>query len=203
MQTLNRMWRLQLSGLLLLAIAVNAQQKSPPSEQTGVVSGRIFAITKDGDLKPARLAKVYLFYTYRSAKAANASPAEETNSAAHVWSENLSKLTEGYLKALDREGASWSDSLMCHKKLLTYVEALSATADWAADDRRVWQMLTTNADENGVFKVTVHHPGKYALLAYGQAGFSKAVWEDDDIVVNPGVTTTGKLSSPAEACLAD
>jgi hypothetical protein len=62
--------RILLSLLLIAVSCVFAQQKpktasKPASPGPGIVSGRVFAITGGGDVKPARMAKVYLMYLYR------------------------------------------------------------------------------------------------------------------------------------------
>jgi hypothetical protein len=176
------------------------QQKSPPA-RAGVVSGRIFAVTKGGDLKPARMATVVLLYVYRSEKAANANP-EELDSAGMAWLDSRLHAMKELTRTLAAEGANWSDSLVCHKRLLTYNDALSATLSWAREKHKAWQILSTDADEDGMFKVAVPHQGKYTIVAIGQAGFNDAVWEAKDVRVNPGMTTAVKLSSPAESCLA-
>jgi hypothetical protein len=66
---------------------------------------------------------------------------------------------------------------------------------------KLWQILFTDADENGLFKVTVPHPGIYTILADGRAGFNDAFWELNNVIVGPGITKTVKLSRPEESCL--
>jgi hypothetical protein len=178
-------------------MAADAQQQKSSIARAGVVSGRIFAVTKGGDLKPARMATVVLLYKYRSEKAANEN-AEEMDSAGMAWLDNkLHAMNE-----LAREDKSdWNDSVWCHQHLGTYHEALSATLSWASEKHKAWQILSTDADEDGTFKMAVPHPGKYTIVAIGQAGFNDAVWEAD-FVVNPGMNAAVKLSSPKESCLA-
>jgi hypothetical protein len=195
--------------LLVLTTVMCAQQRKPLSAKAGVVSGSIFAITESGDLKPARMSHVYLLYTSRSVKTANANPEDATAGAA--WLDNHNKAMEDYTKALVEEGMpdSLSSSqreglrrMMCRKHLLTYTVALTATVTWSSSNEdKLWQILFTDADENGVFKITVPHPGAYTILAEGHAGFNDAFWELDNVIVNPGITKTVKLSSPKESCL--
>ena len=194
-----------LLALLVLATIVGAQQQKSPSVKAGVVSGSVFLITKCGDLKPARMADVYLLYLYRSVKVANANP-EDADSAGHAWMDNYNKVMEEFLKVFaSPEGMAWSDKLACLKHLQNYQDALSQTRDWASAKHKGWQILITETDENGVFRIAVPHPGEYSILASGRAGFNDAFWVVDapGIIVNPGATTTVKLSSPAKSCLAD
>ena|ERR1039458_2241530 len=191
---------------LLLATVATAQQQhqTPERAKAGVVSGSVFAITKGGDLKPARIAHLYLLYIHRSVKFAMANP-EDENSAGIAWMKNHNREMERYNTERASQGMSWSESMACLESLHTYTKALSETLDWlTANPRKLWQMLTVDADENGVFKIAVPHPGAYIIIARGQAGFNDAVWEADladPVIVNSGAATTVKLSSPAESCL--
>ena len=63
---------MKMLALLLLSSAVFAQTKTTkpttPGPRPAIVSGRAFLITKGGDLKPARMASVYLFYSNQMPK---------------------------------------------------------------------------------------------------------------------------------------
>jgi hypothetical protein len=82
--------------LLTLATAAGAQQQKSPPVKAGVVSGSVFAITKGGDLKPARMAKIYLFYASQAAAESG-----ETGTAGTAWRSNLHIAMDKY----DREQA--------------------------------------------------------------------------------------------------
>lgn len=78
---------------LLGSICVSAQSaKRATFAGTGTVSGRVFAITKGGDLKVAQLAHVYLFYS-GSLKGA------EENTAASTFTSALTSETDYHGKA--------------------------------------------------------------------------------------------------------
>jgi hypothetical protein len=84
---------------ILIVIAGVAQQKPSPKTtgKPGVVSGRVFAITKSGDLKPARMAHVYLLYWHRTTK----SDPKEEDSARWIWQANLNIALENFNKKLE------------------------------------------------------------------------------------------------------
>jgi hypothetical protein len=202
-QTFRFASRLAVEMVLLSIFASSQQHAGMQVAKAGIVSGSVFAITKGGDLKPARLAHVYLLYVHRSVSFANAHP-DDDNSAAMSWIDNHNKAMEQYDKELSAEGMNWSDAVMCRKRLLTYHEALSQTLEWMKGNQKSWQMLAVDADENGAFRIAVPHPGDYIVLATGQAGFNDGFWVTDLLntaAVKPGQTTNVKLSSPAEACL--
>jgi len=189
----------------LLAVIASAQQKSSSASNAGVVSGSVFAVTQGGDLKPARMANVYLFYVFRSVKWANAHP-EDEDSAGSAWLDNSTKGLEEMTKeeaAMDER--AWNKNWHCHRELLAYSNALLDTRKWASANGKEWQILTTTVDENGVFKVRVPRPGRYIIVASGHAGFNDAFWDApgsaDEIDVASGTTMTVKLSSPQVACL--
>jgi len=195
-----------LALMVVLAGCAVAQQKSPSKATSGVVSGSVFAITKAGDLKPARMASIYVFYIFRSAKWAEAHP-EDENSAGAAWMTIRNEEMQKRLQEKETpEGMRESDSESCHKTLLLYLKALQETRKWVTDRHKDWQMITADADENGAFKARVPRSGRYLVVAYGRAGMNDAFWDNSsgsgigiDLVV--GATTTVKLSSPEDGCL--
>ena len=101
--------------------ATNFTSKPAPAAKPkpGVVSGRIFEITKGGDIKPGRLAEVYLV-----------SWDGVESSAAQRWHNEYLKARQEYINKLKE--SRWSDSIACHMALLTYDEATIAVLDSAA-----------------------------------------------------------------------
>jgi hypothetical protein len=181
-------------------IFANAQQK-PASSSGGTVSGRIFAITGSGDIKPARMASMYLFYMYRSVKYAEIHK-EDENSAGMEWLRAQTQATEEANKAVEQDDAkNWTERLTCLKYLRIYNQAVLDTLKWAEKENKEWQVIPFEADEEGLFTIKVAHPGKYILMARGRAGFNDAAWESDEIVVAPGANVKIKMSSPKESCL--
>jgi hypothetical protein len=193
----------------------SAQQKVPPKAakttvsvplKLGVLSGRIFAITTGGDIKPARLAKIYLFYL-RGLKIAEANE-EDQNSAGMAWlteeAKALKELNEALLKETReimtmQRYSPWSESVVCLKELTAYQNAVIGTLTWGQESpTRSSQILYADADEEGAFKIPAQ-PGTYTLVASGRAGFNEAFWEAE-VTVEPGTETTVKLPSPKKAC---
>jgi hypothetical protein len=93
--------KLPLLALLTLAIAATSVfgQRAPtkgPAQRPkpGTISGRAFGITAGGDLKPARLAKVYLLHLTGSLPSAADADAgnKEDDSAALRWLKDLNRL---------------------------------------------------------------------------------------------------------------
>jgi hypothetical protein len=240
------------SHIRVFGLVASAQQRSATKSaaKPGIVSGRVFAVTKSSDLKPARMAKIYLIYVspiYRSAKAANVASKEEQDTAGLAWTSSLTKAKEEEDQALegnnkafeeltrekadivakkqgvfdieqmrkldDAEGAivakqatitaGWSDSVVCRKELLEYQGSLVEALKWASAQRKEWQVIRADTDEDGVFKFKIPRPGTYMLVAHGQAGFNEAFWVSENFVANLGAETSLKLSEPEKACMTD
>jgi hypothetical protein len=189
--TCNRAFRLVILGLLTMTPVFAYSQQHPSTKVAnapGVVSGRVFAITGAGDIKPARVATVYLLYVYRSVKYAEAHP-EDENSAGMEWLKQRNTAFENFMDERKTNGESWSDSLDCQTELLTYRKALLGTLNWATSKNKPWQIIGTETDEEGMFRVEVPRPGKYTLIVRGRAGFNEAAWISENIHVAPGTET--------------
>jgi len=199
-------------GIVLVTSGMHAQQKtaSQSTHTPGIISGRAFAITKAGDIKPARMADVFLFYMFGSVKEANQAG---LNTAGLAWLDNRNKETEKHTQELtdmmkrnearsDSENhETWSDSQRCRKEYLVYVNATAATLDWTTDKSKWWQVVIGHANEEGTFRVTVHRSGTYVVVVHGRAGLNDAFWITDLVKVTPDMETVLKLSSPEIACL--
>jgi hypothetical protein len=179
-----------------------------------VVSGRAFLITVAGDVKPAIMAKVYLLY-WGDAN-------EYQNSVAHEWLEENQKATKAWAEEMKTDHYySKSKSEICRRGLRNYSYAFSKTFDWVSANKKEWQLIVGQSDEEGSFRISVPHPGAYMLVVVGHAGFNDAVWISGDgttigpgtgsititpngygiITINPGKETSVKMASPVYACV--
>ena len=179
--------------LLVAASSMAAQQQTETAKprmlasKPGVVSGRVFAITGGGDMKPARLARVYLFYAGRNDE-------EAKTSVGMTWLNENVAAVEAQVKLVEAERET------CAADMLTYDKAILATLKWGEDQKKANQILTADADEEGNFKITSVTPGFYVLLARGRSGFSEGIWSQT-IKVESGREAIVKLASPEKACL--
>lgn len=178
-----------------------AQQKTARKIVTkpGVLSGRGFAITAGGDIKPARMADVYLLYECHGKMPEADKEYQGTAGGMPFMDQELKRLTE-YTQWLEENGRDLSESLVCRRELLSYDSFVVQMMTWAKDQNKMWQVIIDQADEEGTFKTSVPHPGRYRLLIRGKAGLNEAFW-NADVVVNSGEETTVKLSAPNKACL--
>lgn len=207
-------WFLCSATIVLAIVAVvgaqqqNAKKTSPPG--TAAVSGRVFVITEGGDLKPARLANVYLLFKGIGRTVPQSS--EEATAALVFQEAHLTNLLEAE-QAIGRtladsakaqaQGVPFDqdeyEDMSCHKKLLTWDQSIIATMKWAQAGKREKQFLFTNADEEGYFKITKVPAGSYAVVARGQAGINDASWYME-VSVKQDQEVSVKLASPARAC---
>jgi hypothetical protein len=198
---------------LVMPAAVAQQKTARTAPKPGVVSGRVFAIRQGGDIKPARMAKVYLLWKYHSL---NEALAEEKKgmtygSADLTFSDRKIKAMQANLDESQRDAAAqnyWSDSLRCSKDLGAVDDAILATWQWCIDQKKMNQIPMADADEEGNFRITGVRPGVYDVIARGRAGFNDAFWDIggldsglQHITVAAGTEITLKLSSPEKSCL--
>jgi len=176
---------------------IPAKQIIGPNEKQervkGSITGRVFAISKGGDLKPARMAKIYLFFTY-----VDGNQQTDTDSAGfkflllEIQKEN-DLIAPGNAKMKNREE-------FCKGILARVDTAILLTVQWAREQEKSSQLDFADADEEGRFRIDGVTPGTYVIVARGRAGANDAYWKET-IVIKPNTTLSVKLAQPSEACL--
>jgi hypothetical protein len=182
----------------------NAQKLSSghPTRKLGSISGRVFAVTKAGDLKPARFAHVYVFGDLPN-------PLHESAQTVFLQGtiDGENRLAR-WIKATD----NYSEAVVCQKGLLIVDESLDKVAQWVEQNKMYSQLKGTDADEEGKFRVSGVASGTYTVVIRGRAGINDAYWQADVFVGLDGKVTEFaggaatqvaevKLGSPKEACL--
>jgi hypothetical protein len=179
---------------------IPAKQTNGPSAKQervkGSITGCVFAISKGGDLKPARMAKIYLFFTY-----ADGNQQTHTDSSGFKFLLSLSAeirkksdlVASGNAKMKNREE-------FCKGILATVDTAILLTLQWAKEQEKSSQLDFADADEEGRFRIDGVTPGTYVIVARGRAGASDAYWEEE-ITIKPSTTLSVKLAQPSEVCL--
>jgi hypothetical protein len=193
----------------LLANPASAQQSgvkisTPNLATVGSIEGRVFGITRGGDLKPARMPRVYLLY------GGQREDLEETSAQAHYEAKSIDAAMARTKKELEvaekraSEGADpqGTENLNCKRHLLDDDQALIDTAKWALDSKKAKQVLTTDGDEEGKFRIKGIPPGHYSLIVRGQAGANDAFWQSS-IIIKPGAVIQVKLSNPGFSCFVE
>jgi hypothetical protein len=171
-------------------VAMGAAPTSPkePASQAAQethqqVTGKVFAITGGGDLKPARMARVYLLQG-----------CEHGPCASLTYMNKLGDKLRAQLKAHD---------FSCRVDLLTRLDALKETlTEWSTKSDNAIQVQFGSTDEEGVFQFQKVLPNSepYFVLVSGRAGANDAWWQGE-VKVDPGKDATTKLGSPEKACL--
>jgi hypothetical protein len=178
------------------AEAVSASPREPASKspeqeaqsKAGVITGKIFLITRSGDLKPARLAMVFLLDEHAGGNGGKDSAAVLY---LHTKIENM--------KTSFHQLADPDENISCPTSLLVFDKSLKSTLEWNEKEHKD-QIEITETDEDGAFRFSGVRPGEYLILAKGHAGANQAYWEQDAIAA-PGKEVAIKLASPAKACL--
>jgi hypothetical protein len=191
--------------LLIGHLGTSPVQQRPATPKGGTVLGRIFAITKGGDIKPARMADVYLFYVSRNPNFATLDKEgkeeyEDSVGGGQYLSEEVNRLKEEN-EWLEANAVQVSDSLVCRHELLSYDKRNIQLLEWARARNKGWQVIIAEADEEGTIRINVPRRGMYRMVVRGRAGYNDVIWQSD-VVVRPGEETSVKLSTPLHSCLA-
>jgi hypothetical protein len=181
------------------------------------VSGYVFALTKGGDIKPARLAKVYMFYSGPIGEAIpkTAEKFIDPSFAADVFPHEVAKGMEE-AKEWEADKPYLQDTTRCQDKMERgYGGALLATLRWGGQHKG--QIVKGDVDEEGKFELTlppteqsasfkiraphdhVFVAGNYLVVVSGTAGFYDAYWLNV-INVKPGTAVNLKMSDPKMLC---
>lgn len=187
--------------LLIIPSIMFPQQSRALHRQTlagGTLSGRIFAVTKVGDVKPAIMANVYLFFEVSVHPNGKVSDAGSDGSAGNVFLENTNKEMAAELQKMQQNALD--EQVECLDELMVYQKAIVTTLGSMPNNKQ-WQIVTGKTDENGYFELSVPRQGSWMLVADGQAGANNAIWEEEGVRVFAGKMTQTKIGSPEKSCL--
>jgi hypothetical protein len=195
-----------------------------PILKPATVSGYVFALTRGGDIKPARMAKVYMLYS-RPEDKPSTQLVERASGAIYATDEfRKDQLNEDDKeKAWEAADPALTDSTKCRAKLLHVSQgAIVDVLNWGNEHKG--QFVFGDTDEDGKFEITipkpdaedatfepalrepapdgkiVYAPGVYLIVVIGSAGYNDAFWENE-VTVRPGEQIKVKMSEPTKACL--
>lgn len=171
----------------------NASPPPQPPKVTTTLSGRVFVITVGGDLKPARMARVYILSGDSLANEEAISGAAES---ARLHCESAHRLREAVDTGNDSSGFMAKDLRM---ELSAYRDALARVEKFVAADVGTKNALAISADEDGRFSVSSLSSGSYRVVVFGQAGVNLGYWRER-LRVNVGDHIELKMSEPDLAC---
>jgi hypothetical protein len=191
--------------VLCFALLAQGQVKTTPPRPpiTGALTGKVFAITKGGDVKPALMAHVYLYSEspYKGTVDPMGELIQSLLKNDRTYEESLTSIVEKADKK--EEGNPYDDKLRRHHELdIKLSESchnfLRDIDDSISSNSRIgFPFYSTDTDETGVFNLSRIKLGKYWIVVRGQAGSSDVLWVDEIVVKG---ATTIKLSSVAKAC---
>lgn len=175
------------------------------SSQLGSIEGRVFAITREGDLKPARLAKIELFFEDRTSN----HKVVPTPEAESVYLFFLTKLLEKkQIQRSRNQNAPVDYSISnevdeeraCQEKLQEIDGSILETLEWVQENNKANRIASVDTDEEGNFRLSKLGFGKYRLLARGRVGAYDAYWEEE-IWIENRTPVTAKMGKVDTACL--
>ena len=174
-------------------------QHKAASSIMGSLSRRVFAITKAGDLKPARMADVYILYASGVARDGKSVDVGET--AELVFMEEQNHAQALYVGEIGKN-PQWSEGETCMHDLATFRPSMIKALEWVEDHKKQNQLVKTQTDEDGNFSASLP-VGKYHVYVRGRAGFNEALWDTEleYVAIQPGAHVVLKLPSPSTFCL--
>ena len=134
--------------ILLLLIPPSSAQKKDTKPATLPLAGKVFAITKGGDVKRALLARIYVFHSR------DADSLELLLNSSEIFDFDQKGACSRYLSLIDEDLGGW---VKMKPSIVAY---------------------TGKTDETGSFKIASVKPGEYFVIVRGQAGSSDALWMD-------------------------
>ena len=203
--SIQQLWILFIVVSLLVPVAISAQHRQTPNavpsyRAPGSVSGRVFAITEGGDIKPARFAHVYLVYLWSGIPAPKAEAEKPIETAGATFLGRYNDALQRHLDEMKDPDFARDEVLVCQSELLAVNRAVLATLDWVRKNGKSKQFIGVDTDEEGSFQVASVPPGRYTLMARGRAGINDAFW-NSELSVQAGSHVSVKLSSPEKACI--
>jgi hypothetical protein len=152
------------------------------------VKGRVFLITRGGDLKPARLADVYLFSVRTVLDLASM---KRYRDDAEKWCNSANESRQIGPETVTRvDLAFYKDQIEALEKTFNAGVGRAGTTKDA---------FAGNADEDGRFIFEGIPSGAYTVVVFGQAGVNLAYWQAA-LTVTTGEQPEIKLSAPVTAC---
>jgi hypothetical protein len=187
-----------------------APHRNPTSQSAedissyGSVTGRVFAITKGGDLKPGRLARVYLLFAVEAVNGKVGGSDEKT--AGNIFLEALNQGAETNLKKMQEYAknpilsSTEIEAMSCTDDLQAADAAIMRTLAWSVGQNHQSEVLSTDADEEGDFTFAKVQRGSYVGVGRGKAGINDVYWQQD-VSLESGQTVEVKLHDVETACV--
>jgi hypothetical protein len=166
----------------------------PP--RTAGLTGKVFLITGGGDIREARFAS--LFVLSGDVVAQFRATLLQTQEWLTEQNSDMEK------KFTDRSDIAREELIHCHIGLLGINRELTDLAkrdllNMATLPAKDPEMVLSETDEQGIFKVTGLKPGGYTIAVSGSAGTNFALWIED-VSLESGKDTSVKMHSPSMAC---
>ena len=160
------------------------------------LTGQVFAIVNSGDMKPARLAEVYIFRVYSEKQSKDVVAKDIAAGTPRLdFSDVLNSASMFYVTARKKADVAPGPC----QEVDEYYFARALTAKWASQNDPS-QFGETLADEEGNFAFTEVPPGYWSVVVNGRVGMNRAVWEEK-ATIEDGKRVSIKLVTTTASCL--
>lgn len=168
-----------------------APTKTRPPLPAGL-TGKVFAITKGGDLKQARFAQVFGL-------------SGDSATAFNAYMQTIAMAVSQFTKL--RDGRETDDVISAGAQVDSLIRALCTSIVGGPKDKALDlakanpdQVVVSETDEEGFFKIGALKPGAYTVLVVGRACANDGFWVEN-VALEAGKDSVLKMRSPALACL--
>lgn len=171
--------------------------KAPPKQMpssTAGLTGKVFLITKGGDLKEARFASLFVL---------SGDAVVQFRATLLHWQEWVTEQDSDVEKEItDRSSVADLQALHCGVGLVNVQnELVNLSKQQFANllQSNTADVVNPETDEVGAFNVKGLKPGMYTVAVIGRAGVNTALWIED-VSLESGKDTAVKMHSPSMAC---
>ncbi len=165
------------------------------------LSGKVFAITKGGDLKQARFAQVFVMSgdsatEFNAAMLPNDEVVSEFKKVRDQRETNplLANPSDAYV-AYRMANVDSTLKVLCNSIINTPKDTVLKLVKVHPD-----QVVTLETDEEGFFKTDGLKPGAYTVLVVGRAGANDGFWVEN-VALEAGKDGALKMRTPVMVCL--
>lgn len=184
-----------------IANSLYSQNKAARPKE-GLLTGRIYANADGSVLRAAASVEVYLLLL--PGKLQDSKDADGGETAGSIYLKENTKALDLYKQQLATDRSPQMGVVPCMKEPYLLQPVLLKVVVWAQTHKRFSQIITTQADEDGTFAISLP-VGTYIIIVGGDNGSADALWTEAPprVTIKYRTHVKLKLSTPKRSCGVD